>query len=185
MITQEVTFNPDEAGLLALLRKQARKDGAITVSDTALIREMKLDKDQNRFFAAKMRLIAAGAISMYVDGASRQVIRLNMPDRKEEKSKRYIFTIVPMECLPRVRKVVSDYRRKKFQEETGAAAPTPGAAPAQPQQPKPGAKPATGEPPKPGKPAWMTNRNLEGIQKRAMERLGCGPLKPPLKPQGK
>lgn len=160
MITKEVEFNPDEAQLLALIRQRVKKDGAIAISDTELIRVLNLTAAPQRFFAAKMRLMTAGVIQAHVDGMARQVIQLTMPERPNPASSRYVFTVVPLECLPVLRKLVGDHRRRKAASHVPAAGATPAPAVT------------------PNRAKWSNGKDQATVQKEGMQRLGVRPLPP-------
>ncbi|HEX4772219.1 MAG TPA: hypothetical protein VH351_15390 [Bryobacteraceae bacterium] len=55
----EIEFCEDERRLLALLQAKAIADGTVPVSDTTLIQQLALPAE--RFFAAKMRLVAGSS----------------------------------------------------------------------------------------------------------------------------
>lgn len=134
----EIDFNPDEQALLDWLQARIRPDGALCVSDSKLIHVLGLKDESQRFFAAKMRLVAAGVISMYVDGLGRQILVMNMPATKAVRSNRYVFLVVPLELTHSIRKQVKRYRLeqlKKKKSPVAAVAPKEGeAAPASPSQ---------------------------------------------------
>jgi hypothetical protein len=96
----QVEFLPDERALLDRLHHYAGKQGGIvSASDTRLIREMKLEDEPQRFFSAKMRLVAGGVITLHLGRSGEALIRLNYPERPDVRSKRYAFIVVPLELV--------------------------------------------------------------------------------------
>src|SRR4051812_21791168 len=107
----EIQFNPDERSLLNWLNTRVKADAALTVSDTALIQA--LQWEDQRFFAAKMRLVAAGVLGMYIDDNGRQILRLLMPERAAKLSRRYILKAVPLECSRKVDEMITIFRMEQ------------------------------------------------------------------------
>lgn len=150
----EVQFNPDERTLLELLQGKVKIDHALTISDTALIRA--LGWEEKRFFVAKGHLLCAGALAMYRDGNGHQCLRLLMPERPHRASKRYVFTVLPLEMVERVRAMVAAERQ------------SPIARPAQ----NAGSSPSV--PGKPSKP--LPRRDFQRAQERGQQGLGVSPV---------
>lgn len=175
----EVQWNPDERLLLDILHRRiqgsrpskAKKDDALAATDTELMQEMQVDRD--RYFAAKNRLVAAGALALYVDNDGNPLLQLVAPERKgSELSKRYVMTVIPLECWGAVRQVV-EARRKRFTPGASGHSRRPGAPNARPQ-------PLREHPTR--KPDYAA------AQKRGAQRLGVTPLpgqprplRPPMK----
>jgi hypothetical protein len=107
MLKVPVEFNPDERALLSWLEKNVKPDGCLAVWDAVLIRELHLESEPNRFFAAKMRLKAAGALDFFTDGAGQQVLRLYI-----RPTERMIFTCIPLACERDVKKLVAAHRAR-------------------------------------------------------------------------
>jgi hypothetical protein len=173
-MTQEVEFETTERALLDWLQQRARPDGALAISDTKLIEVLQLSGNEQAFFAAKMRLVTAGVISLYVDGAGHQIIQLNMPERKDSKSSRYVFTIVPLELIRPIRKQVKEFRLKaKERKPIEAAAPVAvTGVPARPGVPGPSAPPPL---------SAKRQVDFAKAQKIGQQRLGVRPAPPPEK----
>lgn len=180
MKSPEVQFNPDERALLDLLHAGAAPDGCIRAWDTQLIADLGLSEEElsKRFFAPKVRLLAAGAIGLYIGVDGTPIIRLNgaeCPNR--EISKRYVFAVVPLENVNEIRRVV---RRRQNARNAGKAN-----APQMPEGHSAGAAQAAaraiGDT---GATSTRTTRSLtlkeiarrEAAQKRGMQRLGVHPV---------
>jgi hypothetical protein len=113
MRSPEVQFNPDERALLDLLHAKAAPDGCVRAWDSELISDLKLAEEEiaKRFFAPKMRLIAAGAIGLYIGADAVPVMRLNARECPNRiASKRYVFAIIPLENIGEIRKVIRKRR---------------------------------------------------------------------------
>src|SRR4051794_5681104 len=101
MTDTEVEFDVVERRVLDWVEAHAsKKDGVATASDTHIIRELQMEADAPAFFAAKMRLVTAGAISLFVGRGGTAAIQLNMRERQSAVSKRYALLVVPLELVP-------------------------------------------------------------------------------------
>ncbi len=164
MANTEVEFLEDEQALLAWLHAHAsKKDGVVIASDTQLIRELGFTEKQQRFFAAKMRLVTASVISLFVERGGRAAIRLNMPERAEARSKRYAMLVVPLELVSEITARTRAWRQERLAEENKLAIVPPPAA----------AKLPDG--------AAAKAVRYADAQRRAHERLGVRPIQPPLR----
>src|SRR3954449_9939745 len=115
MPNTEVEFEETERRLLDWLEAHAsQRDGVVTASDTHMIRELQLEDEPHRFFAAKMRLVAAGVILLFVDPGGNAAIQLNMRERQSAHSKRYALLVVPLELVPEIIARTRAWRQEAF-----------------------------------------------------------------------
>ena len=124
LISAPVVWNQDERALLTWLEQHVKDDGCLAVSDTALLAV--LGWPEKRFFAAKNRLLYAGAIGAYIDGDGNQLLHLLMPERNDKKSQRYVFVILPLELVPVIRQQVKSYRKRAKEGEAEKPVSLPG-----------------------------------------------------------
>ena len=178
MPSTEVEFLPDERAVIDWLRPRVKKDNALAVSDTVLIEQLQLSNDTARFFTAKMRLVTAGAISLFVDGNGRQVIQLNLPETPAASS-RYVFLVVPLALARDVQKQIKTYRAKQVKKAerilpgplSAASPPVPVSRTATPPQP-----PLSQEPPRKADHAKSQSDGQRRLGVRPIQ-----PLRPPLR----
>ena len=164
----EVAFNSDERALLDLLQSHALPDGTIPVSDSALIAELGLE--DARYFAARMRMVAAGVLSLFVSPGGHVFARLNAPERPNPQSARYCLFVAPIEVRKELVRTIHRYRLRKCTEKAAEL----------------GLENCL---PPPRSPAEQRKRAacFERGRERALPRLGVhrvgvqlGPLRPPL-----
>jgi hypothetical protein len=171
----ELSFNADERALLDLLHAKADADGAVPLSDTQLIQQLALPTPE-RFFAAKMRLVAAGALSLHVGVEGHALCRLEMPERPNPRSARYILFVLPWECRVEVGQLVRRFRLNKAQEKANELRLMNALPPGPNATAKPSSRPRT----------HYNERSLEralprlGVQRIATPSVVPGPLRPPM-----
>lgn len=173
----EVEFELDERALLNVLQSKAKKDAAVVISDTVLLQTLGWTEAAGRFFAAKMRLVTAGAITLHVDGQGHQLISLNMPERTQPRSTRYVFTIVPFECLKEVRQLIKQRRTAggAVRAEGPGTKPASAAGPGHESSRK-GPPPALKQPATPVAPGTPKKPyDFTRAQQNAQHRLGVRP----------
>src|SRR3954465_15867170 len=115
MPNTEIEFEETERRLLDWLHTHAsQRDGVVTASDTHVIRELGFEDEPHRFFAAKMRLVAAGVITLFVDPGGNAAIQLNQRERSSAASKRYALLVVPLELVPEILARTRAWRQEAF-----------------------------------------------------------------------
>jgi hypothetical protein len=182
MASTEVEFLETERRLLDWLQAHAsKKDAVVTASDTHILRELQLQDEPHRFFVAKMRLVAAGVLSLFVDQGGAAVIQLNMPERQARVSKRYVQLVVPLELVQEITARTRAWRQEALAQEGKAAVLPSPAIPA----PKPIPTEKSPEPP-PAPERTPKTYTPEEAQRRGRVRLGVrpvatGPIRPPVR----
>jgi hypothetical protein len=161
----EVEFEETERRLLDWLESQAsRRDGVVIASDTLIIRQLKLEDEPERFFAAKMRLVTAGMIRLFVSPRGDAGIQLNQRKRTDVVSKRYALLVVPLELVPEIIDRTRAWRQEAF------APGSEKASPPKPREASPGFTPRTPE-----------ERRQQVQARLGVRLLAPGPIRPPVK----